>query len=301
MQVKKGGKMKKKSKICVFAVFFVTFLLTLPANTFLGDNAGRNNTGFNNTFIGYFSGYYNSGNSNTFLGEFAGRNNTTGRENTFLGSWTGRYNTTGRENTFLGNSAGRSNTSGSRNIFIGYNAGRNETGSDKLYIANGINSNNVLIYGDFSSRRIGIATTTPSYNFDVNGSIRATGNIVASCGTLTCSDARFKAGVRPISDALDKITNLQGVKFRWKNEKKNNGQHLGVIGQEVEKVFPEVVFTDNNGYKLVAYSNLVAPLIEAVKELKSQNEKAFKSIKELKVENEALKERIEALEKKIKD
>ncbi len=143
--------------------------------------------------------------------------------------------------------------------------------------------------------------TSDTIKLAVEGDIKTSGKFIADCGTLTCSDLRLKNNINPITNALDKISNLRGVKFHWNDKTKDNGQQLGVIGQEVEKVFPEVVSTDDRGYKAVAYSNLVAPLIEAVKELKSQNEKAYKSIKELKAENDSLKARIETLEKKIKN
>lgn len=48
-----------------------------------------------------------------------------------------------------------------------------------------------------------------------------------------------------------------------------------VLGQEVEKVFPELVQTDAQGYKSVAYGNLVAPLIEGVKELSVKIDELF--------------------------
>ena len=54
-------------------------------------------------------------------------------------------------------------------MFIGYRAGFNETGSNKLYIANGSDDANVLIYGEFDNRRVGIGTTNPTANLDVNG------------------------------------------------------------------------------------------------------------------------------------
>jgi hypothetical protein len=195
-----------------------------------------------------------------------------------LGTNSGKSNKTGNDNTFVGFKAGY-NSVGSRNVFIGNNAGYNESGSDKLYIANGPNPNNILIYGDFSNVKVGIGKTDPAYTLDVNGTIHG--------DTVNPSDVRLKKDVKPIKNALDNITQLRGITFRWKDNKKDNGQHLGVIAQEVETVFPEVVFTDNNGYKSVDYSKLAAPLIEAVKELKA--------------ENDALKARLEALEKKIKD
>jgi hypothetical protein len=138
-------------------------------NTFLGLDAGNNNTiGNSNTFVGLYAGYSNTtGNGNTFVGKLVGQNNITGIHNTFLGYGAGNYNKTGNYNTFLGLGAGNSNTTGSGNVFIGYQAGYNETGSNKLYIAN--SDTTTLIYGDFSTGRVGIGTTNPSRQLEVSG------------------------------------------------------------------------------------------------------------------------------------
>lgn len=141
-------------------------------NTFLGLEAGNaNTTGFFNMFSGEGAGRSNTtGNTNTFSGSRAGMSNTTGYENTFLGHCAGYLNTTGSCNTFLGLAAGQSNTVGDSNVFLGYHAGYKETGSNKLYIANDSSNANVLIYGEFDNRRVGIGTVSPTANLDVSGS-----------------------------------------------------------------------------------------------------------------------------------
>jgi len=151
------------------------------SNTFSGYAAGYlNTTGRQNTFSGTCAGYSNTtGQQNTFSGYQAGYSNTTGNWNTFSGYAAGYSNTTGYGNTFSGRYAGYSNTTGNGNVFIGYQAGYSETGSNKLYIAN--SSGTPLIYGDFSTGRLGIGTTSPAFKLDVSGDIRATGTIY---GTL---------------------------------------------------------------------------------------------------------------------
>lgn len=111
---------------------------------------------------------------------------------------------------------------------------------------------------------IGIGTTTPQYDLDVNGDIR--GNLISP------SDVRWKNNIDRIDNALEKITNLRGVKYKWRDDSKGMGQQIGVIAQEVEEVFPELISTDDQGYKSVAYAKLIAPMIEAIKELKEENE-----------------------------
>jgi hypothetical protein len=65
------------------------------------------------------------------------------------------------------------------------------------------------------------------------------------------------------------VRQLRGVSFEWREDVQSghSGKDLGVIAQEVEKVFPELVHVDHRGYKTVNYQGLIAPLIEAVKEL----------------------------------
>lgn len=83
------------------------------------------------------------------------------------------------------------------------------------------------------------------------------------------SDLNLKKNIVPLSGQLEKISQLQGVSFDWKKDDKHN---IGLIAQEVEKVYPDLVSTDKTtGLKSVQYGNLVAPLIEAVKELKTEN------------------------------
>jgi hypothetical protein len=71
-------------------------------------------------------------------------------------------------------------------------------------------------------------------------------------------------------DATEKIRQLRGVTWEWRDEAPEEAKEqpgLGVIAQDVEKVFPELVETTPEGLKKVEYSGLIAPLIEAVKEL----------------------------------
>jgi hypothetical protein len=171
--------------------------------TFLGENAGYDNEGYGNTFLGVDAGLANTtgswntflgtsageanteGGGNLFLGIVAGQNNETGDNNTYLGVGAGRQNVAsdsntfvgfyagqsdgGSGNTFLGAAAGHDNT-GQRNVFIGYRAGYNNTSeSNRLIIANGAQTSDVLIYGDFSSGDVGIGSTDPDARLEIQG------------------------------------------------------------------------------------------------------------------------------------
>lgn len=96
------------------------------------------------------------------------------------------------------------------------------------------------------------------------------------------SDRRLKTDVREIQHPLEDINKIRGVKFYWKDKKRfTTRENIGVIAQEVEKVYPQVIVTTKDGYKKVKYQFLVAPLIEAVKELKRENEELRKRVEQL--------------------
>ncbi len=134
-----------------------------------GYQEGHNKEAICNTFLGFYSGHDNTtGNYNTCLGAFSGRDNTAGWRNTFIGGNAGTVNS-GICNTFLGAETGWCNAAGDSNVFIGHQAGYYASGSHKLYIAHGRNDSDVLIYGDFSTGRIGLGTINPSCKLDVRG------------------------------------------------------------------------------------------------------------------------------------
>ena len=127
-----------------------------------------------------------------------------------------------------------------------------------------ITGNSLTITAGASSLRAVTATTlTTTGNVTVNGALTASGNITTGGMFLHSSDERLKENIVPITGAIEKVKAINGVYFNYigKEEKK-----MGVIAQNVEKVAPEVVSTDKDGMKSVDYSNLVALLIEAVKE-----------------------------------
>ena len=79
----------------------------------------------------------------------------------------------------------------------------------------------------------------------------------------TTSDATLKTNVETLTGSLDAVNALRGVSFNWIE---NGGSEVGFIAQEVEEVLPEVVSTNDQGIKSVKYGNMVAVLVEAIKE-----------------------------------
>ena len=115
-----------------------------------------------------------------------------------------------------------------------------------------------------TSGAIGIGAS-PSYTLDVAGVIRATGDIIAF------SDRRVKSNLEKITGALDKVAAINGYTFT-RSDGDSDERHAGVVAQEVQEVLPEVVSVDKEGHLSVAYGNMVALLIEALKEEKSKRE-----------------------------
>ncbi|WCK55440.1 tail fiber domain-containing protein [Aneurinibacillus sp. Ricciae_BoGa-3] len=111
-------------------------------------------------------------------------------------------------------------------------------------------------------------------------------------GTYSTSDERLKTDIVPIDNALEKVTQIRGVNYRW-NEKyletypERDTPQVGVIAQEVEKVLPEAVtvmdnmdINDGEEYKSVDYARLVPLLIQAFKELNDKVEELTKKVGE---------------------
>jgi len=116
-----------------------------------------------------------------------------------------------------------------------------------------------------------------------DGDIDATGNITA----FSTSDSRLKQNVKLIPDALEKVREISGVTFDWKegfsDVHKFEGHDIGVIAQEIEYILPEIVkMNHKTGYRGVKYEKLSPLLIEAIKELSEKVDKLEKEIKQLK-------------------
>ncbi|MGZ3788077.1 MAG: tail fiber domain-containing protein, partial [Bacteriovorax sp.] len=123
---------------------------------------------------------------------------------------------------------------------------------------------------------VGIGTATPGFTLDVNGSIAAVGALQAH------SDRKLKKNIVKVDNSLEKLLALNGVYFDWRKDEFpqihfEGGRQIGVIAQDVEKVFPEAVSKNKEGIRSVAYTMLIAPMIEAFKEINKRITELFKA------------------------
>jgi len=130
---------------------------------------------------------------------------------------------------------------------------------------------------------VGIRIASPRFLLDVNGDAGIPGG-----AWTNSSDSRLKQNVQPLVGSLEKLLQLRGVTYEWKEPEKHGnltGTQIGMIGQEVETIFPQWVSTDSSGYKTLTLRGFEALTVEAIKELKA--------------ENTALKQLIHRLEDKV--
>jgi hypothetical protein len=131
----------------------------------------------------------------------------------------------------------------------------------------------------FYGTRVAINTATPSYTLQVNGSVAGTSAYV------NLSDARHKKNVLPLEKGLAELQKLNPVTFNWDEPKDvgMKGQQTGFIAQEVEKILPSVVVTEENDEKTkgIKYSELIPILTKAVQELKAENDAQAAKLNEL--------------------
>jgi hypothetical protein len=274
-------------------------------NTAVGSQAGRYVRGGYNTAVGEsamvgtsgtpLTGSYNSAfgtnslfairgtaASNTALGENALMYLSTGSTNTAVGTnamqGTSGNLLTGTDNTAIGKDALLDiRTTAANNVAIGAGAGSTtRTGSNNILIGRNViapanNTSNYLniggaLYGDMSGG-----------SYTVNGSLHVLTNI-SYVGTLTdTSDMRLKTDIHPLRNRgsmLEKIGAIDTYSFRMKDEATRQIE-FGVMAQELEKIFPELVKVDQSSpekYMSVNYIGLITPLISATQELKAEND-----------------------------
>jgi hypothetical protein len=231
-------------------------------NTAIGFEAlVANTTGNNNTATGAFALDDNTaGSDNTASGVDALFFNTTGPENTATGTNALYHNTIGSENTAFGAFALQQNTTGANNIGLGFKAGYNtSSGSNNIEIgAPGTSNDNDTI-------QIGVQGTQTSttiagiYGSQVSGGSAV---FVTSTGQLGVqgSSERFKTDIATMPEVSEKLNQLRPVTFHYKTDPKGIQQY-GLIAEEVDKVYPELVIHNPKGEIQGIHYEELAPML----------------------------------------
>jgi hypothetical protein len=282
------------------------------SNTAVGASAlTANSLGNNNTAVGasaLFSNVLGSANTaigtNSLLNTFAGNDNTgigfsalnsniTGSNNVAIGASSLSSNTTGTYNVAIGMNALNAETSGSDNIALGYQAGNLVTTGNY-----NIDIGNTGVASDAGVIRIGTAgSQTSTYLAGVaNSSVSGATVVITSNGQLgvQTSSERFKEDIADIGDASDGLMQLRPVMFRYRNAPADGSkrEQYGLIAEEVDKIYPELVVRDSDGRPwALAYQELPALLLNEI-------QKQRRTIAAQEQELQRLSERVRALEEK---
>lgn len=119
----------------------------------------------------------------------------------------------------------------------------------------------------------------------VSGNMQTAGNVTASA-YYQSSDRNLKTDIETIADPFALLNAIEGKHFLWKDSGKGA---YGVIAQDVEAVMPDAIGENDEGYKTVEYSQIIAPLIEAVKQLKTANDNLDTRVRALEADNDNLR------------
>ena len=208
-------------------------------------------TGEKNTAVGYnaMTALPAGGNKNTAIGYSAGSamNNASADFNTIVGSEAASTLTTGNKNTIIGQAADCA-------------AGR--TNAVAIGNATTAVADNSVTLGDGDVDAVYMASDS--------------GATIYAAGLVEGSSLEIKKNISEIESPLDKITKLRGIEFDYKE---TNEHSIGMVAEEVNEIFPELVSKDEDGkVTAMSYSRMTAVLLEAVKELSQE-------VKELKMNN----------------
>jgi hypothetical protein len=223
-----------------------------------------NTTGNNNIAIGYTALYANTGTENTAIGLLSGRYQTGANYNTFLGSRAG-YQVSGSNNVCIGAYGASNATSGSNSIYIGYNVQPSSATDSSIVIGASVSGKG----------------NNTGYIYPPGG-----GNMYQASNLTTwsqVSDERIKKNIKDNNVGLNAINQIRVRNFEYRTEDeiidfdnpssavvKKEGIQLGVIAQEIETIFPDVITEESTGVKTVNTDNFTWYLVNAVKELSTQ-------------------------------
>ena len=264
-----------KTFISLFALF-LSLSLTAQTNTatwYYNDASGNGIQSINSTASGYYStamgfGTTASGNESTAMGTGT---SAEGNFSTALGRDTtasGNYSTAmGYKTTASGGTSTAMGLATNAEDYISFAIGSfNETDENSNpYQFSFQNTAFVIGNGGFDSNGNFLGLNGPRSNaFEVlfDGTTTIAGDLNVN------SDARLKANIVSLGSTLSKLLQIDGKSYTMKKDESEK-QKIGLLAQDIEKVFPELV-SESNGIKSVNYQGLVPVLINALKEQQSE-------------------------------
>ena len=146
-----------------------------------------------------------------------------------------------------------------------------EVSADVISIVAG-DANNMEFRTDSTWAIQGIRFGSDSANSTINNGSTGTGTTTLYLGTYTIdttapSDEKTKTAISPKENVLDKLNEIEVKKFKFKKQYDTNSkQHTGMIAQEVEKIFPELVIERSDKLKAIQYKEFIPYLIKSIQE-----------------------------------
>ena len=225
----------------------LALIITFSMNAQMDDNSANNNSaGTNSVAMG--NNTTASGNNSTTMGYFT---TASGNKTTAMGA-----NTTASDYASL--VIGQFNSSGSS---VTNNATSYNTANTAFVIGNGTDSSN----------------KSDAFKVMFNGDTTVSNDLTVSGDVVISSDARLKSNIVSLGSTLPKLLQIDGKSYEMKGKQK-----IGVLAQEIQEVFPELVSEDDNEMLAVNYQGLVPVLINALKEQQNQIETYRDEVSELK-------------------
>jgi len=261
------------------------------------DPTSTSMNGQNNTATGYFTLHYNNtGVGNSATGIYSLHNNISGSYNSAIGyhslisNISGSYNTANGYQSLYYNNMGSYNTaSGNQALFYNYNGTYNTAFGYKA-MASAVDATNQTVIGYEATGQadnsvvLGNENVTAVYMGEDSGAkIYAgegsfTGNITIGGDVVVSSDARLKANIMSLGSTLAKLMLIDGKTYTTRRDGK---QKIGVLAQDIQNVFPELVSQDDDKMLAVNYQGLIPILINALKEQDAKISRLEQLTKEL--------------------
>jgi trimeric autotransporter adhesin len=283
-------------------------------NTFVGSGAGGGGSASltdNNVCLGYNAGADASGSNKLFIANSAAKTLIYGEFDNKKLKFDANVGINVDQNTYKLHAVDDRITNdypailGQHNVTAYYGIGVKGIGGYVGVWGEANISGSSISYGVFGSASgggsnygvYGTASGTDSWSGYFNGNVKVIGSVSQT------SDKNLKKNIVPLSGALKKVMELQGISFEWKTESElasaglinrkgtkepdnksfnfPEGTQLGVIAQDVEKIVPELVSTEADGLKSVDYIKMIPLLIEAIKDQQKQIEELKNQVSKL--------------------